>query len=185
MSSELSQYDHTSISRVDLFVFPVYDGMKFYALTFDVKRGRILVFDSTNVLKEDCLLEKYGVIIDHLANVLGEYLHLHGDPIKKIKMLKAKKFVVHIKWGNKSCMEASGIYLMRHIETYMGETPCNWVCGLPTNPERHLIRLRTRYCATMIGWTNNYVKDDVMRGASTYYQNFLSVPDEKMEKIFG
>ena len=62
---------------------------------------------------------------------------------------------MNMPWQNDTNKVDCGIYVMRHLETYMGGPVRNWNSGLTKKGTESFIKLRARYTeALLIGDTN-------------------------------
>ncbi|XP_057796576.1 uncharacterized protein LOC131012604 [Salvia miltiorrhiza] len=93
----------------------------------------------------------------------------NGQQHRSNVVRRCKLSVVHIKWGDCKNINDSGVYMMRHMEMFMGESPSSWTCGLAPKLKKQLNLLRVRYCALLLGWDKNNIKDAVAMSANNCF----------------
>lgn len=86
--------------------------------------------------------------------------------IQKMKSVKAQ--LVDIPWVDSSNNTDCGIYVMRHMETFMGDCSTKWKSGLKKGNKRQMQYLRIKYCAAIVGAENNKWKNKNIDDANSY-----------------
>ncbi|KAL6572518.1 hypothetical protein OROMI_013476 [Orobanche minor] len=115
--------------------------------------------------------------------ILAEYLFYGGLLTKAGLLEKSTLEIPTIKWGDRYNLVDSGVYLMRHIETFMGDISTKWSCGLSSKCDKQLVLLRIRYWAALINWSNNIVKDYILENADTHFHKVCANPNFKPETL--
>ena len=88
-------------------------------------------------------------------------------PIQRLKM----------SWRTTENVYDSGVYLLRHLEVYMGEREGHWNCGLSTRNKGVLQYLRAKYNRVLMVAQNNHSALLNKAGASKHYEK----DNEKMK----
>ncbi|XP_057768866.1 uncharacterized protein LOC130988903 [Salvia miltiorrhiza] len=143
--------------------------MKYYVICVDVRREKVYVLDSQNESMEHCRDEKYQTTIGLLKSMLADYMAYAGHVHRSNIVRRSKMTVVQIKWGDFKNINDTGVYMMRHMEMFMGDLSSSWTCGLAPKLKKQLNLLRVRYCASLIGWEKNQVKDAIVTSANDAY----------------
>ncbi|KAL6537782.1 hypothetical protein OROMI_025425 [Orobanche minor] len=130
ITSELNINKHLELREIDIFVFPVYRENKYFAVCVCLINSNIVVLDSVNDDTTECHAPKYGDLLPNLVTILAEYLFYRGLVTKAKLLEKLTLEIPAIKWGDRHNLVDSGVYLMRHIETFMGDISTKWSCGL-------------------------------------------------------
>ncbi|PWA72843.1 hypothetical protein CTI12_AA072740 [Artemisia annua] len=89
-----------------------------------------------------------GCIKDMFARHLKLHCHKRYASIKK---LNAK--IPRLKWSTRSNYRDCGVFAMLHMESYMGEAPSKWDCGLVAESKEQfdmLRRLRFKFATKML-----------------------------------
>lgn len=115
--------------------------------------------------------------------ILAEYL-AYRDQVHKAKMMEKWGYEIPIiKWGDRRNKVDSGIFLMRHLETFMGDASAKWACGITSTSAKQMATLRVRYCAAMINWEENNSRASVLKNADKRYQEVCADHSIKAETL--
>ncbi|XP_057790096.1 uncharacterized protein LOC131006973 [Salvia miltiorrhiza] len=139
--------------------------LKYYTFCVDTKKEKVYALDSQNELVDICQAAKYGTATDLVKNMLADYLAYKGHVHKSNVVKRSKLAIVHIKWGDAKNINDMGVYMMRHMETFMGDSSSLWTCGLAPKLRKQLNLLRVRYCAALIAWERNSIRDAMEESA--------------------
>ncbi|KAJ9550855.1 hypothetical protein OSB04_014900 [Centaurea solstitialis] len=147
LSSENMKFRHH-----DLLFFALYRGINFYLVVFNLKKGAVVIID--NDISDKHKPNRYNKVPNALHEIMVMYLKEVNHPsweamsraiIEEIDVLCCTK--------NVKCTE-SGIYTMRHMETYKGEQPNKWKCGIhketSTRLQSQLHNLRLKYTVKIL-----------------------------------
>nr|GME18955.1 ulp1 protease family, C-terminal catalytic domain-containing protein [Ipomoea batatas] len=128
---------------VHLLFFPILQLNHFYLLCVDFKIGRLEIIDNSASTKPTRL--KYGDTPENLKLLLTEYFTSVGEKFKSIicENLKCKR--LPMKWRDTGNEVDCGVYLTRHMESYVGERATKWDCGLTRGDRLQFQLLRLRY----------------------------------------
>ncbi|CAH9108587.1 unnamed protein product [Cuscuta epithymum] len=145
------------VKNMDLFIFPAERNGSYYLMCFDMKYMKFLIIDNCD--KEIAIGMKYLSQPTQLKSAVLKWLkeekHQHADKVKNMK-----PEVVKMAWRNKKNKANDGVYLMRHMETFNGET--DWDCGLEKEHEKHIQVLRLKYLHKMLTFQRNEVRMELM-----------------------
>ncbi|KAJ9562278.1 hypothetical protein OSB04_007438 [Centaurea solstitialis] len=147
LSSENMKFRHH-----DLLFFALYRGINFYLVVFNLKKGVVVIID--NDISDKHKPNRYNKVPNVLHEIMVRYLKEVNHPsweaisraiIEEIEVLCCTKNVKSTE---------SGIYTMRHMETYKGEQPNKWKCGIhketSTRLQSQLHNLRLKYTVKIL-----------------------------------
>ena len=80
---------------------------------------------------------------------------------------------IRVPWEVAAPGPDDGIYVMRHMECYMGEAEGKWDVGFPTGSTSHVAsidKLRAKYLYRILTWEFNMHKDKLEAEATKYKQ---------------
>ncbi|XP_031106314.1 uncharacterized protein LOC116010962 [Ipomoea triloba] len=128
---------------VHLLFFPILQLNHFYLLCVDFKTERLEIIDSS--ASTEATRVKYGDTPENVKLLLTEYFASVGEKFKSIicENLKCKR--MPMKWRDTGNEVDCGVYLMWHMESYVGERVTKWDCGLTRGDRLQFQMLRLRY----------------------------------------
>lgn len=85
------------------------------------------------------------------------------------------------KEDNKNMVD-TGVYVMRYLETFMGETS-TWQCDVSTTSVNEINLMRVKYCAAIIGFEYNTERGTLISEAMKYYNARCADPNFNAESI--
>ncbi|CAI9271372.1 unnamed protein product [Lactuca saligna] len=157
-----------SFRDVALVFFPIVDDGKYYLLIFDLKSSLYYIVD--HVKRTGTLERKYGMIPNLVKKLFCNYLTSQHHPMAKTLTFKAAR-VMNISWLVEKAGTECGIYLMRHMETYMGEYEGRWECGLTGKMPADVsatIKLRIKYMARLLTSDFNKFKNMIVKDIEAF-----------------
>ncbi|XP_057791090.1 uncharacterized protein LOC131008215 [Salvia miltiorrhiza] len=164
------EYERRPLHMVDMFFFPIMvDGM-YHAVTIDTKRERIFVLDSMLDVGTADEIQKYDDLCSMLRRLLADYLSYEREEQKAKIVSKTKIHLLRLKWADRMNKEDTGVYMMRHLETFMGDCSASWKCMSALSRTRQLRVMRVRYCATLIAWERNEIGGMLGLTAADHYK---------------
>lgn len=101
-----------------------------------------------------------------LVNYMKSVKHPRLNSISKLKPQR-----YNLKWKTADPNKNSGIFLMRHMETFKGETVSKYVCGILKEiepQEAQLNKLRKKYLAKILLGNHNRWNMKVIRQATEF-----------------
>nr|GME04951.1 ulp1 protease family, C-terminal catalytic domain-containing protein [Ipomoea batatas] len=108
--------------------FPILQLNHFYLLCVDFKTKRLEIID--NSASTEATRLKYGDTLENVKLLLTEYFTSVGEKFKSIICENLKCIRMPMKWRDTGNEVNCGVYLMRHMESYVGERVSKWDCGL-------------------------------------------------------
>ncbi|KAL6497117.1 hypothetical protein OROGR_029046 [Orobanche gracilis] len=107
-----------------------------------------------------------------------------GNQSQWTTMLRDGNFHIPIiEQGDKKDSVDSDLYLMRHMEMFMGEVSAKWETGISIMATKQITTLRIRYCGELMCWEDNIVKEQVLTKAQLCYNDICAYPIVKIEKL--
>ncbi|WOG95850.1 hypothetical protein DCAR_0415179 [Daucus carota subsp. sativus] len=149
------------------FVFPIYNATHHYIICYNMKKPSWEIID--NRVQTSHFGEMFGdlpfLLHDLFCDWISQYNLPKGDEIKN--MLPN---VVKFGWQTTDNWMDCGVYVMRHLETYMGSL-YTWKAGLRAEDGKTrdlLKKLRMIYCHKILTWNGNKRRAMVMRSVATF-----------------
>ncbi|XP_057780927.1 uncharacterized protein LOC130999424 isoform X2 [Salvia miltiorrhiza] len=180
---ELTEFGKNPIENIDMFFFPVYEQERYFALCVDLKRERIFVLDSLIDILGDHDFRKYDSLCTKVRTLLAYYLNYKEETMKSKSVSNSKMQIVKLKWADKRNTLDTAIYLMRHLETFMGDSSSNWKCDMSNVSTRQISRMRVRYCSSIISCARNEVKKEIEDNAAIEYRKICSDPSVNIDSV--
>ncbi|GJX27381.1 retrovirus-related pol polyprotein from transposon TNT 1-94 [Tanacetum coccineum] len=149
----------TKLDKADIVFTPVSNNEHKFLLCFNMKNPAVSVIDNKKEVKKVATRKKKKVEdIDDMrvASILhkhfGQYLLVlnHG---KAAEIIKSQLVCGTFDWQTDKRVKDCGIFVMRHMETYMGNELGKWKCGLDAEGKKQntqLGRLRNKYAAKLL-----------------------------------
>ncbi|XP_031098273.1 uncharacterized protein LOC116002310 [Ipomoea triloba] len=123
--------------------FPILQQNHFYLLCVDFKSERLEITDNSASTQPTPV--KYGDTPENVKLLLSEYFTFVGEKFKSIVCENLKTKRMPMNWRDTKNKVDYGVYLMRHMKSYVGEGVAKWDCGLTSGDRSQLQRLRLRY----------------------------------------
>nr|GMD88062.1 uncharacterized protein LOC109164944 [Ipomoea batatas] len=92
-------------------------------------------------------------------------LHLH-ERAGRVRCLKPKR--MQMSWRDGIILEDSGIYTMRHMETYLGQGVSSWECGIVKGDKNMLNDLHKKFMHDILVSNINTHKHSVIQRVLEY-----------------
>ncbi|KAK1358879.1 hypothetical protein POM88_043353 [Heracleum sosnowskyi] len=151
---------HYEVKDFDMFVFPIFNAAHFYIM----KKTRLEIID--NRVQTAGVEETYGDLPTKLHDCFCHWISIYDLP-KEDEIINLKPRVHRMGWQTEMNSVDCGIFVMRHMETYMGSLWA-WKVGLCVEKDNQrplLNKLRIIYCHSILTWSKNSKKfiilDDV------------------------
>ncbi|XP_019196010.1 PREDICTED: uncharacterized protein LOC109189836 [Ipomoea nil] len=122
---------------------PVMQSNLFYVVCVDFVNEHIEIIDSS--ASTEATSKKYGDTPDNLQLLLFEFFKAAGLGYKQGLCFHLVPKRMQMKWRDSRNKVDSGVYAMRHMESYAGEGVSRWECGLVKGDVAGLERLRFQY----------------------------------------
>ncbi|KAH6755377.1 hypothetical protein C2S53_013829 [Perilla frutescens var. hirtella] len=136
---------------------------------FNVKNFRVDVIDD-KVSSTDVDNSTSEGVPFLLSEVFTNYLRVKGMRAKAAALSKLKVNTLDLPCSGQHKNSDCWIYAMRHMEKYMGEGLKNWKCGMRSNCESLLKKMRIKYCAEILCADINVHKDRNPKEANFHYR---------------
>ncbi|KAL4560294.1 hypothetical protein LXL04_032444 [Taraxacum kok-saghyz] len=154
-----------------MLIFPIINQGKYYMLCFDLKKPSYVLID--HIVRMGTTANRYGPIPLTLHKFFCYYLKSQRHPsLKTLSKMEAN--IQNLPWSVIKSGDNCGLYLMRHMECYMGEREGMWETGL-TGKEMidsaAFLGLRYKYMAAIFTLVINKFKEMIFRNLK---QNFLT-----------
>ncbi|KAK9067079.1 hypothetical protein SSX86_014403 [Deinandra increscens subsp. villosa] len=155
------------LKGVDMIFLPVEDSESFYLLVFEFKHPAISVIDSSplsdplvKLCDSDSYFDKDSA--HKMKHIFCNYLKSIGHP-KCQQLLSCKIDRLHIDWATSSIPNDNIIFVMRHMEKFMGRK-YEFDCHFGTNgmrKKKQLKVLRQKYAAAILLSDVNLLKSKI------------------------
>lgn len=103
---------------------------------------------------------------------------------------------LYLQWHTENNNVDCGVFLMRHMECFIGQQPKNWNCGIPVESKDQLevlVKLRIKYAAKMLTHDINSEATKILQDANEYKSmysikeiraNYLRTRDYRVRRVF-
>ncbi|KAD5507458.1 hypothetical protein E3N88_15161 [Mikania micrantha] len=159
---------NNNIKVFDMVFFPILEFGHYYLLVFELKNSAISVIDNFHEsiplvgVKDNAHYDmKYSPYKVIFVEFLERTKHPKTDEIHATQIQK-----VHIPWATKTNVVDCGIFMMRHMEKFMGSRE-QFNCGFSTNGKKkkcQLNMLRKKILLHIIRSEVNTIRDVVLEG---------------------
>ncbi|KAG6401223.1 hypothetical protein SASPL_138072 [Salvia splendens] len=156
IDKEVSEIPHLKWGDIDMVFFAFCISKRYYTMCFYFHRKALVIIDVSKDGEDHDLRFTYGSIPKTLRTFFCKYLTMIGChnqcktvinvPIQRLKM----------RWRTTNKVDDNGVYLLRHLEVYMGEREGQWNCGLSTENKGVLQYLRAKYNRVLMVARNNH-----------------------------
>ncbi|KAK1401976.1 hypothetical protein POM88_001581 [Heracleum sosnowskyi] len=170
MDDMLSKYPTRKLQDIDMVFFPIYAYEHFYLIVYNMKKPAFEIID--NMKREEEPKLYYGKIPSILHSHFVKYLQLKGFQVLAQMIRKLKPSYLSMPWQTKSNSADCGIFVMRHMETYKGDTK-NWETELRNEgfgQYKQIIKLRSKYNNAIMSSNINERKDEIMAEAQKLFK---------------
>ena len=93
-------------------------------------------------------------------------LESKASPFKSFKKVKPERLA--LPWRDDKNKVDCGVYLMRHMETYMGHGLAGWDPEINTNDGEQMARMRTRYMSVILLSDHNELVGEVQKSIDCF-----------------
>ncbi|KAG6425865.1 hypothetical protein SASPL_110071 [Salvia splendens] len=183
------EIDLVITSHNDIYIFfPVCANFHYYLVVYWMKKNTIEIIDNSKPHKDIDPFEKYDIDIGLMKDMFEVYF------IEK-KMLNISENInksslnfLHLEWATSTNKKDCGVYLMRHMETYVGKKGSKWDIGFSARSVKIPQILRGRYCYTMISSIYNNQRSPMLQLAHDWMEanmEKLLELNNKYKKLFS
>ncbi|KAG6390753.1 hypothetical protein SASPL_148498 [Salvia splendens] len=170
---------------IDMVFFPICAHEHYYAVCFYYASKRVIVIDNSSSGDSDNITVNYGVIPETLRIFFWKYLAGVGCVQQSKAVENSAIERLKLKWSTETNKDDSGVYLMRHLETYMGQKGREWTCGLSKKSKGVLQILRAKYCTALMLAEINHEHFKNKAKVIPYYANALQTEKIDVEKLIA
>ncbi|XP_042058526.1 uncharacterized protein LOC121802902 [Salvia splendens] len=145
IDKEVSEIPHFAWGDIDMVFFAFCVSKRYYTVCFCFKRRSVVIIDACKDGENNDLRFTYGCIPEALRTFFCKYLSRIGCHNQCKSVINVPIQRMKMSWRTTDNAEDSGVYLLRHLEVYMGEREGQWNCGLTTKNKGVLQFLRAKY----------------------------------------
>lgn len=108
-------------------------------------------------------------------DLLADFLEARGLPLKAaiVRNFPAKR--LQMSWRDTMNTKDCGVFTMRHMESYVGQSVKNWDCGLRRGDPSQLKQLRRKYLHAISTSEFNTHRDSNIMRAVAFVEQLTSV----------
>ncbi|CAI9285069.1 unnamed protein product [Lactuca saligna] len=136
-------------NSINLVFFPIHNRGHFYCILFNLTNPEHIIIDNIRYTKK--VEDVYGEIPKLVQMYFSKFLdNNRRDKVSLFKSMKPKK--MKMAWQTKTKTNDDGIFLMRHMEKYMGEKEEKWDVELgeeSVRTSKKIAKLRTFYVSKL------------------------------------
>ncbi|KAJ9547355.1 hypothetical protein OSB04_019898 [Centaurea solstitialis] len=139
------------MKNIDLVFFPMLRSGHYFVVVFNLKNPSVVILDNMVSAQSDdeTMLKSYGYATDVLHVLMVKHLttmeHTHAKAMRDTCQER-----LHMDWQTHHNYNSSGIFAMRHMETYKGSNKA-WRTGFHTaKVETQLLDLRMKYVSKLL-----------------------------------
>ncbi|KAI3775299.1 hypothetical protein L1987_49870 [Smallanthus sonchifolius] len=156
----------------DIVIFPILEVGHYYFICFNLKNPTITVVD--NMCDKESLIglsddgDFFGKDTLMKNELFVKYLRWVNHP-RWNDILTVVPDKVKIDWATKRNNQDCGVFVMKHMEMFMGTQDRHCDCGFPTDKKkltRIIAVLRKKYAAKMVTSEANILREKVIREAN-------------------
>ncbi|KAJ9544486.1 hypothetical protein OSB04_024193 [Centaurea solstitialis] len=166
----------------DFIFFPIVDDTDYYLVVFSLKSGSTVIIDHRSWTDSgiDDIMEIYEPFVETLYDVMAKHLESVNHP-PSVSLGGKKHEVLDMHWRNMEMSDEGGVFVMRHMETWMGDER-SWKTGFGRDGhalKTQLLDLRKKYSAKIATSMLNATKDDTTKD----YNGFHSMDPKRKADI--
>ncbi|KAH6763077.1 hypothetical protein C2S52_020510 [Perilla frutescens var. hirtella] len=152
---QLWRSEKHTLRNIDMFFFLVLSGDHYFIVCFDMRKREALVIDNSD--------EREG------QTVFADYLYTEGLKTESLMVRRAYMARLEMSWRDTDNKNDCGVYVMRHMETYMGQSVNAWKCNLEKGNVFQMNVLRIKYCGSILASRLNEHAASVERSANATF----------------
>ncbi|KAL4557187.1 hypothetical protein LXL04_035359 [Taraxacum kok-saghyz] len=157
------------LKGVDLVFFPIIRSEHIYLFVFNLRKP---AYEGLDKRADDAgFLDKYGAVFVPLKMFFLRYLFEIGHQKAQEELTPRR---IKLPWKTIYNKYDCGVFTMRHMETYFGESAASkWKPGFTKEDNfqnKLLEKLREKYTATLLLWRINTKRDEILGHARQYCQ---------------
>ncbi|KAK1364529.1 hypothetical protein POM88_040090 [Heracleum sosnowskyi] len=169
MDEILKRFKREKLDDTDMVFFPIYAYEHFYLICYNLKNPAYELID--NVKREEDPKVYYGAKPRILHSHFEKYLQAKGHSTLAKTVRKLKPSYMTMPWQTTKNSKDCGIFLMRHMETYKGDTK-TWETRF--REEKHgqvaqIIKMRVKYNNAILSSKLNEKRQPIMEEGLKLY----------------
>ncbi|PWA81461.1 C2 calcium-dependent membrane targeting [Artemisia annua] len=147
---------------VDIVFIPVSNGDHKFVVCFNIKNPAVMVFDNKKVSNptDKETMRVATIMQKKFANFIRSRIHEKAFAILKSVITRGE-----FHWQTDRRPTDCGVFVMRHMEHYMGNNILRWDCGIEDEGRKQtnqLVKLRKKYAARLLLSDCNMKKDKIV-----------------------
>ncbi|PWA60900.1 hypothetical protein CTI12_AA379850 [Artemisia annua] len=147
---------------VDIVFIPVSNGDHKFVVCFNIKNPAVMVFDNKKVSNptDKETMRVATIMQKKFANFMRSRIHEKAFAILKSVITRGE-----FHWQTDRRPTDCGVFVMRHMEHYMGNNILRWDCGIEDEGRKQtnqLVKLRKKYAARLLLSDCNMKKDKIV-----------------------
>nr|GMC92301.1 uncharacterized protein LOC109146919 [Ipomoea batatas] len=156
MAVDFESSPYKDYSEVDMLFFPIIREEHYFLICFDFRRFRLEIID--NSASPTGKKDIYGDSLEDMQDMLKEFFaktHLG----KSVLAARLEPKRMQMPWRGVRNKIDCGVYLMRHMEMFTGQSFKHWDCGLVKGDFTMLHKLRLQYMKDLVLSEYNLYRD--------------------------
>ncbi|KAG6410893.1 hypothetical protein SASPL_128966 [Salvia splendens] len=170
IDNEIQRRPDFNWREIDLVFFPVCANFHYYLVVYWVKKNTIEVIDNNKPHKAMDPFEKYDIDIGLMKDMFEAYFIEKKILDISENVNKSSINFLPLEWATSTNNKDCGVYLMRHMETYVGKKGSEWDIGFSGRSVKIPQILRGRYCYTMISSIYNNQRSPMLQLAHDWME---------------
>lgn len=158
VEAEMEVAEDFFFGSIDMVFFPICHALHFYVIVFDLKNRAVVLLDNSSAMEGEPLSVKYGDIPKRVVRFFCEWMTANKFIVRGRSLINLPIQRLAMPWRDKENKVDSGVFAMRHMETYMGQRVRDWNIGLMANSAKALQELRVKYCRVLLATEANHVR---------------------------
>ncbi|KAJ9566178.1 hypothetical protein OSB04_002144 [Centaurea solstitialis] len=153
--------DIINFRQIDMVFFPLLRNQHYFCVVFNLKTNTIDILD--NMDRDLGIVDVYDFDIHILRQMVVQHLRNINHPSADLLEPVEDRWM-DISWRTRHNFIDCGVFLMRHMETYMGGGVRGWYTGLSVegpSQKRQIEHLRMMYCTKILLSDENTCKQQV------------------------
>ncbi|CAH1415983.1 unnamed protein product [Lactuca virosa] len=176
------QKELITFEEFDLVFFPIVCDEHYCLICVDLKEKQIDVMD--NNLTTSKIQTSFGDAAGELKLLFSRYLlNVNHKSALQIQNVEAEK--LRMNWRSRNNDINCGVFLMRHMEVYMGDRTGNWNCGIhkksSKNYNNQLDDMRVKYLTKILLCEINIHRKKIIQQSEV----FAKKSDEKIKSLLA
>lgn len=158
------------IGCIDMVFFPICHAVEYFVVVLDFKRRTVVLLDSSSSMSDDPVTSKYGNAPSTLVKFFCEWLIAKAYIGKGRSLSNMPIQMLEMPWKDDENKVDSGVFAMRHMETYMGQRVKDWDTGLARNSVKNLQELRVKYCKVLLTCEANLLRKEILSSIAKWFK---------------